>query len=126
MRRLPKVIRGGITLGILVSGAEKVEHEMEQLWRNLKTLREEKNAPRMENDWNGVESSLERARGNLRQLSIRVRPFRNELENQTKAFLHRTDIRARMMLLSVVDGSISELQKVRQRLDQSLHGIRPN
>ena len=109
-------------MGILVVGAEKVEREVEQLKRNLKTLTTEsrtRNVAQMHIRWNDVKSSVEGTRARLATVTRRIQPFRNRLENETETLLHRTNINARMMLLGTIDTTIAALEKARRKLDRS-------
>lgn len=107
-------------MGLLVSGAEKIEEGMEHLKRNLRLLTKETKArtdPHVESAWKGARSSVEGAKAE-------IKPLLQKVEYQSKAFLDRAEVRARYMVMDVIDGTIQELEKIKRELERS--GTKPS
>lgn len=112
-------------MGILVTGAERVEHEIEHLKRNLRALTEGQGDSRITPTWRHVKNSLEQARIWLTAGMKNIKPVGKRLENETRQFLQRTNIRSRIMLVGTIDRTIVELERFKQKLDRgSLTGHR--
>jgi hypothetical protein len=109
-------------LGLLVTGAEKVEREVEQLKRNFRSLsRSDRTGTvaRIGPSLNTVRASIERTRNRIGPVNERIRPLRDHLEFETKTLLNSANVRSRILLLRTLDRTIVELEKARQRLDVS-------
>ncbi len=109
-------------MGILVSGAERVEQEVEQLKRNFKNFTMEKGAgtgARLGLGGNTTKGFMKSAQTRLELMNRKAQPFLNQLEHDTRTLLHRINVRARMLLLDTIDRTIVELDRARQRLRNS-------
>jgi hypothetical protein len=105
-------------LGVLVTGAERVEHEVEHLKRNFRALTEKQADSRITPTLRHVKKSLEHDRIQLRAGIKKIKPVGKRLENETRQFLQRTNIRSRIMLVGTIDWTIIELERFKQKLDQ--------
>jgi hypothetical protein len=105
-------------MGILVSGATRVEEELEDLKRNLMGLTEGNANPRVNRTMKRAKRSLHRARIGLSVMIERSRPVGKRIENETRQFLHRTNIHSRILLVTEIDRTIAELERFRQKLDR--------
>lgn len=105
-------------MGILVTGAERVEHEVEHLKRNLRALTEGRADLRITPTLRHVKNSLEHAGMQLSEGMKKIKPVGKRLENETRQFLQRTTMRSRIMLVGTIDRTIVELERFKQKLDQ--------
>jgi len=106
-------------LGVLVTGAVKVEEGVDRLKRNVRTIAEgtrSRAGVKLKPAWTHVKSSLENPR--VKPIIRRMEPIPNRLERDTKILLDKAEFRTRAVLTRIVDGTIVELEKVKHRLSQ--------
>lgn len=102
-------------MGLLVSGAERIEHGVEHLKRNLQSLTNGTRAradPRVKSAWQEARSSMEGAKAE-------IKPLMQKVEYQSKTFLDRAEVRARYVMMDVINGTIQELEKIKRELERS-------
>ena len=107
-------------MGVLVSGAMKVEEGVERLKRNAIAITEETRAKanaRLRPAWTNVRGSLNGARA--RPIMRRIEPIPNKLEHDAKALLDGAEFRTRGALTGIIERTIVELEKVKRRLDRN-------
>ena len=106
-------------MGILVTGAVKVEEGVDRLKRNVRTITEEARSragARLKPTWAHVRSSVENPR--VKPIIGRMKPIPDRLERDTKILLDKAECRTRTALTRIIDGTIVELEKVKHRLSQ--------
>jgi len=107
-------------MGVLVSGAMKVEEGVEHLRRNALAITEDTRAranARLRPTWTTVRKSLNRSRA--KPIIRRIEPLPNKLEHDTKALLDRAEFRTRVALAGVIERTIVELEKAKCKLDRN-------
>jgi len=107
-------------LGVLVSGAVKVEEGVKRLKRDALAMTEETRAKaeaRLRPTWTNVRKSLKGPR--TKPIIRRIEPLPNKLEHDAKAFLHKAEFRTRAALTGIIERTIVELEKVKHKLDQN-------
>jgi len=108
-----------IRLGVLVTGAAKVEQEVERLRRNARMMTEQtrvRASARLGPTWAHVRGSLDGPR--VKPIIRRLEPLPNQIEHATRALLTRAEFRAGLALTGFVDRTIVELEKVKRELDR--------
>jgi len=107
-------------LGVLVSGAVKVEEGVERLRRNAHAITEETRAKanaRLRPTWTTVRKSLHGPRA--KPIIRRIEPLPNKLEHDAKALLDKAEFRTTVALTEIIERTIVKLEKVKHRLDQN-------
>ena len=106
-------------MGVLVSGAVKVEEGVERIKRNALTITEETRAKanaRLRPTWTNVRESLNRPRA--KPIIRRIEPLPNKLEHDTKALLDKAEFRTRVALTGIIERTIVQLEKAKRKLDR--------
>jgi hypothetical protein len=105
-------------LGVLVTGATKVEEGVLRFKRNVRMVTEQRVRAyaRLRPTWAHVRNSLEDPR--VKPIIRRIEPLPNQIEHKTKALLNRAEFRAGTALTDLVDRTIVELEKVKRKLDR--------
>lgn len=112
-------------LGVLVSGAVKVEEGVERLKRNALAITEETRAKanaKLRPTWTHVKGSLNGPRA--KPIIRRIEPLPNKLERDAKALLDKAEFGTRVALTGIVERTIVELEKVKRKLDQNPQRLR--
>jgi len=107
-------------LGVLVSGAVKVEEGVERLKRNALAITEEtrtKANARLRPTWTNVRKSLNGYRA--KPIMKRIEPLPNKLEHDGKALLGKAEFRTRAALTEIIERTIVELEKAKGKLDRN-------
>ena len=107
-------------MGVLVSGAVKVEEGVERLKRNAHAITEETRAKanaKLRPTWTNVRESLKGLRA--KPIMRRIEPLPNKLEHDAKALLDEAEFRGRVALNGIIERTITELEKVKRKLDQN-------
>ena len=113
-------------MGVLVVGAEKIEHKIASLKQNLRTVSEEVMAnaeAQIRPAWKDVRNSC----GNEFHTKVmiqKINPLRNQVVQGTQAFLNNAEDRARIMAETIIENTILDLEKLKRRLQNNkLQGI---
>ena len=115
-QKKPKEFR----LGVLVSGAVRLEEGVERLKRNALAITEETRAKanaRLRPTWTNFRESLNGH--HAKPIIRRIEPLPNKLEHDAKALLHKAEIRTRVALTGIIERTIVALEKVKRKLDQN-------
>jgi hypothetical protein len=107
-------------LGILVSGAVKVEKGVERLKRNALAITEEtreKASAKLRTAWTDVRESLNGP--SAKPIIKRIKPLPNGLERDGKALFDKAGFRTRAALTGIVEKTIAALEEVKRKLDQN-------
>jgi hypothetical protein len=107
-------------LGVLVSGAVKVEEGVERLKRDALAITEETRAKaeaRLRPTWTNVRRSLKGPR--TKPIIRRIEPLPDKLEHDAKGVLHKAEFRTRGALTGIIERTIVELEKIKRKLDQN-------
>jgi hypothetical protein len=94
-------------LGVLVSGAVKVEEGVERLKRDAHAITQETRAranARLRPTWTNVRKSLKGPRA--KPIIRRIKPLPNKLEHDAKALLERAEFRTRVTLTGIIERTI--------------------
>lgn len=105
-------------MGVLVSGAVKVEEGVERLKRDVHAITQETRAKaeaKLRPTWTNARESLKGPR--TKPIIRRIEP--NKLEHGAKALLHKAEFRTRTGLTGIIERTIVELEKVKRKLDQN-------
>lgn len=108
-------------MGVLVAGAVKVEEGIDRMKRNLRTMTRETKAradTQIGPAWRDVKNSLWGKGAHLIPVLRKIKPFPKQLEHDTKVFVDRAEVRARMALTGMIERTITELEEVKRRLDR--------
>ncbi|MGA8904345.1 MAG: hypothetical protein WB661_04975 [Candidatus Bathyarchaeia archaeon] len=106
-------------MGVLVTGATKVEEEVQRFKRNVRMVTEQRRVrayARLRPTWAHVRNALEDPR--VKPIMRRIEPLPNQIEHKTKALLNRAEFRAGIALTDLVDRTIVELEKLKRELDR--------
>lgn len=112
--------RKAFRLGVLVSGAVKVEEGVEHLKRNALAITEETRAKanaRLRPAWTNLRESLNGPRA--KPIMRRIEPLPNKLEHDAKALLDKAEFRTRVKLSGMIERTIMELERVKRKLDHN-------
>jgi hypothetical protein len=107
-------------LGVLVSGAVKVEKGVKRLKRDALAITEETRAKanaRLRHTWTNVRESLNGPRA--KSIIRRIEPLPNKLEHDAKVLLDKAESRTRVALTGIIERTIVALEKVKRKLDQN-------
>lgn len=107
-------------MGVLVSGAVKVEEGVERLKRNAHAITEETRAKanaRLRPTWTNVRESLNGPRA--KPIIRRIEPLPNTIERDAKALLDKAEFRTRVTLNGIIERTIAELEKAKRKLDKN-------
>lgn len=112
-------------MGVLVSGAVKVEEGVERLKRNAFAITGEtrtKAKARLRPAWTNVRASLNGPRA--KPIIRRIEPLPNKLEHDAKVLLDKAEFRTRVALTGIIERTILELEKVKRKVDQNPQRLR--
>lgn len=104
-------------MGVLVTGALKVEEGLERLKRNARSISgatKTKANAKLRPTWTQVRNSLKRSHAN--PIMRRIEPLPNQLEHDARVLVKRAKFRTSMQLTGLIDRTIVELEKVKRRL----------
>jgi len=107
-------------LGVLVSGAVKVEEGVERLKRDALAITEgtrTKANARLGPTWTNVRKSLNGYRA--KPIMKRIEPLSNKLEHDGKALLDKAEFRTRLALTGIIERTIVELEKAKRKLGRN-------
>jgi enoyl-[acyl-carrier-protein] reductase (NADH) len=105
----------------LVTGAEKLEAEARHLKRYLRKSADNAKTginSRMGISWRIAKSARTPAGTHLSPVIKRIQSLRKELEQEAEVLLQKTNTHARIIFTRMIDNTIVELEKVKQKLDQ--------
>lgn len=107
-------------MGVLVSGAVKVEEGLERLKRNAHVISGQTKAKanaRLRPTLIQVRNSLNGP--TAKPIIRRIKPIPRQLEHDAEILLNRAKFRTRVDLTRLIDRTILELEKVRHKLDRN-------
>jgi hypothetical protein len=105
-------------MGVLVNGADKVEQSLKRVKRKARSInnRTKNNAnAKLGRTWTWFENSLKSSPA--KPYVTGVKPLRDQLDRDVRAFVKRVNSRTRTELKGLIDRTIVELEKAKRKLD---------